>query len=121
MINQFLRECVQIATKVRYSGGVRMLRQHHIASTWMIAALITISFCWLPQQARAQVKKGAIKGTVTDTSSGILKGAQISLDPLGTSASTDVQGQFVINNLDPGNYTLTVTYVGFAAFTKQVT
>jgi TonB-dependent receptor len=87
----------------------------------VMTVLLAVPFLCSAERAVAQARKGAIKGTVTDSSGGILKGAQISLDPLGTTASTDVQGQYVINNLDPGNYTMTVTYVGFAAFTKQVT
>src|SRR5262249_6470615 len=34
--------------------------------------------------------------------------------------ATDVQGQFFINGLNPGTYTLTISYVGFAPFTKTV-
>jgi TonB-dependent receptor len=83
--------------------------------------------CVWPTGIRAQVQKvtvngqkGAIAGVVADSSGGVLKGAQISLEPVGTSLVSDVQGQFFINDLDPGSYTVTVTYVGFAPFTKMV-
>jgi TonB-dependent Receptor Plug Domain/Carboxypeptidase regulatory-like domain len=68
----------------------------------------------------AQERKGAISGHVTDSSSGVLQGAQVSLEGKGISSVSDVQGQFFINSLDPGTYTVTVTYVGFAKFTKTV-
>lgn len=68
----------------------------------------------------AQERKGAISGHVTDSSGGVLKGAQITLESKGITAVSDAQGQFFINNLDPGTYTLTVTYVGFEKFTQTV-
>lgn len=71
-------------------------------------------------QTPAQGGKGAITGRVTDRSGGVLQGAQISVEPVGLTAASDVQGQFFINDIDSGSYTLTVTYVGFAKFTQTV-
>jgi TonB-dependent receptor len=71
-------------------------------------------------QAAAQARKGSISGQVSDTSGAVLQGAQVSLDPIGTSVVSDVLGQFFINDLDPGDYTVTVTYIGFTKFTKTV-
>jgi len=71
-------------------------------------------------QTPAQGGKGAITGRVTDRSGGVLQGAQISVEPAGLTAVSDVQGQFFINDLDAGSYTLAVTYVGFAKFTQTV-
>jgi len=68
----------------------------------------------------AQGGKGAITGRVTDRSGGVLQGAQISVEPVGLTAVSDVQGQFFINDLDSGSYTITVTYVGFVKFTQTV-
>ena len=86
-----------------------------------LALLLAVGFgCLWPAAVTAQAQKGTISGTVTDSSGGVLKGAQIALEPLGISLVSDVQGQFFINDLDPGSYTVTVSYVGFAAFTKSV-
>jgi TonB-dependent receptor len=92
-----------------------VIRVSHLASLIAIA----VSCLW-PAVLGAQQQKGTIAGTITDSSGGVLKGAQISLEPVGTSLVSDVQGQFFINDLDPGSYTVTVTYVGFAPFTKMV-
>src|SRR5207302_8248129 len=68
----------------------------------------------------AQGRKGTVFGRVTDSSGGVLQGALISVEPIGITAASDVQGQFTINALDPGSYTITVTYVGFAKFTQTL-
>src|SRR5262249_883338 len=70
--------------------------------------------------ASAQARTGTIAGRVTDNSGGVLKGAEITLQPQNVDVATDVQGQFFINGLNPGTYTLTISYVGFAPFTKTV-
>ncbi len=92
-----------------------MIRVSRLASLLAIA----VSCLW-PVGLAAQQQKGTISGTVTDSSGGVLKGAQISLEPVGASLVSDVQGQFFINDLNPGSYTVTITYVGFAPFTKSV-
>src|SRR5215467_13140384 len=68
----------------------------------------------------AQSDRGAIAGKVTDSSGGVLQGAEVSIEPAGARAVSDAQGQFFVNNLPPGRYTVTVTYVGFTNFTQQV-
>jgi TonB-dependent receptor len=87
----------------------------------LIALLIFVgSITVVVTEAIAQGRKGSIKGRVTDSSGGVLQGAQISIEPTGVTAASDVQGQFLINDLDPGSYTVTVTYVGLAKFTQNV-
>jgi TonB-dependent receptor len=85
-----------------------------------ILLFLTVFFFVEAISGLAQGSKGTITGHVADTSGGVLKGAKISLDPGSVSVVSDVQGQFFINDLDPGTYTLTVTYVGFSPFTKKV-
>jgi TonB-dependent receptor len=68
--------------------------------------------------ALAQSGKGTLTGRVTDTSDSVLQGAQVVLQPRDVSLVSDVQGQFFVNNLPPGSYTITISYVGFKTFTK---
>ena len=75
---------------------------------------------WLIPAGQAQSGKGAIAGHVTDSSGGALVGAQVTVQPTGVSVVSDARGQFFINDLEPGSYTVTVTYVGFEAFTQTV-
>jgi TonB-dependent receptor len=69
----------------------------------------------------AQERKAAITGHATDTNHDPLVGAKVELQPLGQTAVTDAQGAFKIADLAPGTYTLNISYVGFTAFSKQVT
>jgi TonB-dependent receptor len=75
---------------------------------------------WVTLSAQAQSGKGAVTGRVTDSSGGALIGAQISVQPNGASVVSDAKGQFFINDLDPGTYTLSISYVGFETWTKSV-
>src|SRR6267154_2531698 len=70
--------------------------------------------------AQAQSGKGSIAGRVTDSSSGALVGAQVTVQPMGVSVVSDARGKFFINDLEPGSYTVTITYVGCGAFTQTL-
>jgi TonB-dependent receptor len=56
---------------------------------------------------------GIVSGTVKDTAGAVLQGAQITLQPTAITVASDAQGDFVIPNLVPGTYTVTISYVGF--------
>ena len=71
--------------------------------------------------ALAQEPKGGIRGHVTDNSGGVLQGARIELQPKGIIVISNTQGEFFINDVEPGRFTISITYIGFNGFTKQVT
>src|SRR5881409_359968 len=85
-------------------------------------SLLSVLACslWLIPAAQAQSGKGAIAGHVTDSSGGALIGAQAAVQPGGVNVASDGRGQFFVNDLDPGSYTVTVTYVGFEPFTQTL-
>jgi TonB-dependent receptor len=56
---------------------------------------------------------GSISGTIKDTAGAALQGAQIILQPAGTTAASDTQGGYLLPDLKPGAYTVTISYVGF--------
>src|SRR5271156_2938894 len=68
----------------------------------------------------AQGGTGSIAGHISDSSSGLLQGAQIKLQPTGRTTASSQQGSYFINDLAPGAYTIAVSYVGFSEFTKTV-
>jgi TonB-dependent receptor len=69
---------------------------------------------------RGQSAKGALNGRVTDLSGGVLQGAQIELPSRDVNVVSNTLGEFYINDLEPGQYTVNVNYVGFKTFTKTV-
>jgi TonB-dependent receptor len=69
----------------------------------------------------AQERKGSITGHGTDVNHDPLVGARVELQPLGVTTATDAQGQFTISDILPNKYTLTISYVGFKTFSKEVT
>jgi TonB-dependent receptor len=56
---------------------------------------------------------GSISGTVRDATGAVVGHAQIILQPGGTTTASDGQGDFFIQNVPPGKYTITVSGVGF--------
>jgi len=90
------------------------------ASQHLVAAVIIVALFALTP-AFAQVGRGTIAGTVKDSTGAVLPGARVELQQKGPSAVSDAQGQFMISNLLPGSYTVTVSYLGFAPFETSVT
>jgi TonB-dependent receptor len=93
----------------------------HFSKYLYFKNLMVLMVCLLLSQiASAQGGKGIIRGRVTDPSGGALLGAQVILQQSGASIVSDATGQFFINDLDPGTYTVEVSYVGFKAVKKDV-
>ena len=90
-------------------------------STWFSYLAVLLLIAALYPRAFAQSQTGAIAGTVTDQGGAVLKGAQISVQSPALTVSTNEQGRFYINDLAPGTYKLTISYVGLAPLTKTVT
>src|ERR1700730_7288914 len=87
----------------------------------LVCSLSLVSQLFTPtNRLVAQERKGNISGRVTDNSGGVLQGARIELEQKNMNLVSNGQGEFFINDLEPGNYTLAVTYVGFKTFTAQV-
>jgi TonB-dependent receptor len=70
--------------------------------------------------AQAQTGRGVIAGTARDAANSALASALVEVQPLGRKVATDDQGQFRITDVPAGEYTVTVSYVGFAPFNKTV-
>jgi len=68
----------------------------------------------------AQVGRGSIAGHLTDSAGGVLQGAEVQLQPLGTSTVSDNQGEFTFTDLAPGPYKLRVSFIGLAPLERDV-
>ena len=77
-------------------------------TTVIIVAVMTSAHA----QAQERAGAGIVTGTVVDSASYVLPGARVELQPRGQSASADQEGHFAIGNVAPGDYTITVSYVG---------
>ncbi len=86
----------------------------------LLPVIVLVFMLDLPPSLLAQSGKGAVSGRVTDTSGGVLQGAEVELQPRGAIKITNSQGDYYITDLTPGTYTITVTYVGFSLFTQVV-
>jgi TonB-dependent receptor len=81
--------------------------------------IILMIFC-AATVALAQNPKGIINGHVVDTQDAVLQGAQIKIDPTDRQVISDVQGNFLITDLDPGTYEVEVKFVGFKEFDTKI-
>jgi TonB-dependent receptor len=81
---------------------------------------VVLALVWASGAAAQQ--KGAVAGSVTDSSGAFLKGAQVTVQSTDVlrSAVSNEEGLFFVSNLDSANYMVTITYVGFMAFTKSI-
>ena len=67
------------------------------------------------------VYAGNIKGTVSDKGSGdFLPGANVFLEGTNYGTSSDRAGNYTINGVPDGDYTLIVTYVGYSDYSNSV-
>jgi TonB-dependent receptor len=87
---------------------------------WAIVTVFMLCF-GLASAARAQNQAGSISGTLTDSAGAVLRGAQVSIPAKDMIVFTDQQGSFFFSGLQPGTYTLSVSYIGFQKLTKTVT
>jgi carboxypeptidase family protein/TonB-dependent receptor-like protein len=86
--------------------------------------VLLLLVCLAPSPISAQTETGAIAGTVTDPSGAIVPGAKVTVTSVGKqntrTATADGRGNFVISNLQPGTYDVTVEQSGFSNFTRRV-
>src|SRR5262249_52334466 len=90
----------------------------------LMTALVLTIFCTF--SLAQSTTQGAIGGTVYDTNGAVVPNAQVVVHNNGTNAeqtvTTDAAGNYRVNALEPGTYTVTVSEKGFASFkSPQVT
>jgi TonB-dependent receptor len=88
-------------------------------SRFRLLIVLLFSFSYV-SIASAQSGKGVVSGAAVDPASSPLQGARVELAPSAKQQITDNQGQFRFPDVPPGDYTLTISYVGFANFSQPV-
>jgi len=72
--------------------------------------------------AKKEVPNGKIKGVVVDGNSGeSLIGANIMIVGTSIGAAANIDGEFVLASVEPGEYTLKISYVGYKDKIEKVT
>jgi len=88
-----------------------------IVTLLVIAALTQVIY------AQTQITTGTIQGTVTDANGAAVPDAGVEVKNLGTNATrttaTDEEGRFIVLQLQPGLYNVTVTKSGFATLVAE--
>lgn len=67
------------------------------------------------------VKQGTVRGRIIDVTKQTLPGALIYIEKLHTGVTSDVNGFYTFPNLDPGTYTVKVSYVGYSPVELKIT
>ena len=81
--------------------------------TYSIISIIIFSFLF--------GQKGSISGKVADsTNDSPLIGANVIIDGTDQGAATDAEGKYTIKGLDPGTYTIKVSYIGYRQFEENI-
>lgn len=82
-----------------------------------------IAFLTLPAASHAQTTNGLVTGQITDSTNAVVVGAQVTITNQSTaevrSAVSGSDGTYIVPQLPPGIYSLTVTKQGFAAIKRQ--
>ena len=90
--------------------------------SWIAFFVLTALMACFMTTASAQVSTASINGTVTDPSGALIPGATVTLKNLATnverSTTTNTAGNYVLVNINPGRYTITVHKDGFTTATQ---
>ncbi|HSE24207.1 MAG TPA: TonB-dependent receptor [Pyrinomonadaceae bacterium] len=83
----------------------------------MVIAIVSIS------NAQTQITTGTIQGTVSDDNGAAVPGASVEVKNTETNflrtVTTDEEGRFIVLQLPPGKYTVTVSKTGFATLIAE--
>jgi TonB-dependent receptor len=93
--------------------------QFTLSSVLRIAAFL-ICCAAFTNSSMAQSGRGTITGRATDSTGALLPGARVRVEPGGVAVATNQIGEFTVISLAPGEYKITVFYVGFLPYTADV-
>lgn len=79
----------------------------------LLAGLILCLLVLIPWSGLSAQTTGKIAGVVTDTSGDPLPGVNVIIEGTLTGSPTDIDGNYFILNVSPGNYTLIASYIGY--------
>jgi len=83
--------------------------------------LLSILLLLIPFTFVSAQQTGSISGTVFSSTGDVLPGANVVLDGTALGVASNLNGEFTLNNIAVGSYTLKVSYVGYQTLTRSVT
>lgn len=87
----------------------------------MFKKLLSVAVLCLISAGAVFAQTGSLTGKVTDAKTGdSVPGANVLLVEISKGAATNTNGQYTINNIPVGTYTLRVSFVGYTTYKKQV-
>ena len=97
---------------------MRVRRHVFSFGTTLVLGALLITLCGAPQLLGQAIATGTVTGSITDESGAVVQGAKVELTDVSTgqvtSTITNDQGQYVIVDLKPGQYNLSILKQGFA-------
>lgn len=88
----------------------------------MFKKLLSIAIITLFACVTTFAQNGMVTGTVTDARSGeTVPAVTVQLVELFRGTATNIDGEYTIANVSPGTYTLRASFVGYKAFTTEIT
>jgi len=87
------------------------------------SVFLFLGIAWIASVAAAQQSTGTVKGVLTDESGAAIPAATLTISNTAGkhAAQSQSDGAYTFSGVQPGDYTVSVTYPGFAPFNKAVT
>jgi len=94
------------------------MRTQRLFSHLSIAVFLVIALTALPAQAQT----GTVSGTVFDAETqNPLPGTNVVIQGTQQGATTDSQGEYEITGVEPGDYTVLASFIGYQDLSKEIT
>ncbi len=88
---------------------------------YRFSLLLFITIAFLPIDIFSQQSNAKIYGTIKNFEGEYLPGINVFIKENNRGASSNVDGEFVIDKLKPGNYLLTISGIGFKTLEEKIT
>ena len=90
---------------------------------WLGKLLLLLLVCFSSAVLRGQTTNGLITGVISDSTGASIPGADVDVVNTGTgmhrTTKSNAGGEYILPQLNPGNYKLTVTMDGFATINRE--
>ncbi|HET7564683.1 MAG TPA: TonB-dependent receptor [Gemmatimonadaceae bacterium] len=92
------------------------------SSVWSMASLLALAAGMLAPSTAAAQSTATVRGTVTDSATGTpIADVQVVITGTTRGALTNATGQYILQNVAPGNITVRTQMIGYAPSERQVT